>query len=44
MEIPSDLDKFMVETLWSLKTDLNAIEFIDSPTEIETEFKNPIKE
>ena len=44
MEIPSDLDKFMVETLLSLKTDLNAIEFTDSPTEIETEFKNPINE
>ena len=43
MEIPSDLDRFMVETLLSLKTDLNAIEFMDSPTEIENEFKNPIK-
>ncbi|MDA0177369.1 hypothetical protein OOZ35_07700 [Mesoflavibacter profundi] len=44
MEIPSDLDKFMVETLLSLKTDLNAIEFSDKPTEIKTEFRNPIKE
>ena len=44
MEIPTDLDSFMVETLLSLKTDLNAIEFMDSPTEIKTEFKNPIKE
>lgn len=44
MEIPSDLDKFMVETLLSLKTDLNAIEFSDSPTEIKVEYKNPIKE
>ncbi|WP_243472769.1 MULTISPECIES: hypothetical protein [Winogradskyella] len=44
MEIPSDLDKFMVETLLSLKTDLNAIEFSKKPTEIKTEFRNPIKE
>jgi len=44
MEIPSDLDVFMTETLWSLKTDLNAIEFTDTPTELNLEFKNPIKE
>ena len=44
MEIPSDLDKFMVETLLSLKTELKAIEFSDSPTEIQTEYRNPIKE
>ena len=44
MKIPSDLDKFMVKTLLSLKTDLNAIEFSDSPTEIKVEYKNPIKE
>lgn len=43
MEIPSDLDRFMVETLLSLKTDLNAIEFIDKPTEIKIEFKAPIE-
>lgn len=42
MDIPSDLDKFMIDTLLSLKTDLNAIEFSDSPIEIETKFKNPI--
>lgn len=44
VEIPSDLDKFMVETLLSLKTDLNAIKFSDSPAEIEVEYKNPINE
>ena len=44
MDIPSDLDKFMVETLVSLKTDLNAIEFCELPTEIKTEYKNPMKE
>jgi hypothetical protein len=44
MEIPSDLDKFMVETLLSLKSDLKAIEFSNVPTEIETEYKNPIQE
>lgn len=44
MEIPLDLDKFMVEILLSLKTDLNAIEFSNSPTEIKTEYKNPIEE
>ena len=43
MEIPSDLDKFMVETLLSLKMDLNAIEFSNSPIEIKAEYKNPIK-
>ncbi|PXY46406.1 hypothetical protein [Flavobacterium hydrophilum] len=43
MEIPSDLDKFMVETLLSLKTDLRAIEFMDSPSEIKAAYKNPIK-
>ncbi len=42
MEIPNDLDKFMTETLWSLKTDLNAIEFSDSPIELMDEFKNPV--
>ncbi|WP_269236822.1 hypothetical protein [Flavobacterium flavigenum] len=44
MEIPIDLDKFMVETLLSLKTDLSAIEFMDSPSEIESEYKSPIKQ
>ncbi|WP_100616414.1 hypothetical protein [Confluentibacter citreus] len=44
MDIPSDLDKFMVETLLSLKTDLNAIEFMDLPTEVKAEYKEPIKE
>ncbi|MFK7000230.1 hypothetical protein [Flavobacterium oreochromis] len=44
MEIPKDLDKFMIETLVSLKTDLNAIEFCETPTEIKIEYKNPIKE
>ncbi|WP_405207111.1 hypothetical protein [Aquimarina sp. LLG6339-5] len=43
MEIPPDLDKFMVETLLSLKNDLNAIEFSDSPIEIKAEYKNPVK-
>ena len=44
MEIPDDLDVFMTEILWSLKTDLNAIEFTDIPIELKMEFKNPIKE
>jgi len=43
MEIPSDLDKFMIETLFSLKTDLNAIEFKNEKTEIDGIFKEPIK-
>ncbi|WP_300022794.1 hypothetical protein [uncultured Maribacter sp.] len=42
MDIPTDLDVFMTETLWSLKTDLNAIEFTDNQVELEPEFKNPI--
>ncbi|WP_282075349.1 hypothetical protein [Maribacter aquivivus] len=42
MKIPKDLDEFMIETLWSLKTDLSAIEFTNSPIEINSEFKNPI--
>lgn len=44
MQIPSDLDSFMVETLLSLKTDLNAIKFIDVSADIEPEYKNPITE
>lgn len=44
MKIPSDLDRFMVETLLSLKTDLNAIEFVDVPTEIQLEYKKSITE
>ncbi len=44
MKIPSDLDNFMVETLLSLKTDLNAIEFTELPTEIKPEYKDPITE
>ncbi|MEP0263367.1 hypothetical protein [Dokdonia sp.] len=44
MEIPDDLDVFMTETLWSLKTELKAIEFTDIPIELKEEFKNPIKE
>jgi len=43
MEIPNDLDKFMTETLWSLKKDLNAIEFTDSPVNLKPEYKNPIE-
>ncbi|XCF06175.1 hypothetical protein ABI125_15830 [Tamlana crocina] len=43
MEISDDLDKFMTETLWSLKTDLNAIEFTDSQVELKPEHKNPLK-
>ncbi|OEJ98526.1 hypothetical protein A8C32_04785 [Flavivirga aquatica] len=43
MEIPDDLDKFMIETLLSLKSDLNAIEFNNSPKKLKPEFKNPIK-
>ncbi|MDF4202619.1 hypothetical protein PXD56_06625 [Maribacter sp. SA7] len=42
MKIPTDLDEFMTETLWSLKTDLNAIEFTDSPTEVKSEYKIPM--
>jgi hypothetical protein len=34
----------MVETRLSLKTDWNALEFMDSPTEIESEYKSPIKQ
>ncbi|MFY7669674.1 hypothetical protein ACOSP6_01165 [Tenacibaculum sp. MEBiC06402] len=41
MEIPNDLDVFMTETLWSLKTDLNAIIFSDLSVELKPEFKNP---
>ena len=41
MEIPNDLDVFMTETLWSLKTDLNAITFSDLSVELKPEFKNP---
>lgn len=44
MDIPTDLDVFMIETLWSLKTDLNAIDFTDIQVELEPEFKNPIDE
>ena len=35
MEIPADLDVFMTEILWSLKTDLNAIEFTGFPIEFQ---------
>ncbi len=44
MKIPTDLDEFMTETLWSLKTELSAIEFTDSPIEVKAEFKNPMTE
>ncbi|RSC92960.1 hypothetical protein [Tenacibaculum singaporense] len=44
MEIPNNLDKFMTETIWSLKTDLNAIEFTDSPVDLNPEYKNPVGE
>ncbi|MFC5046035.1 hypothetical protein ACFSTE_05270 [Aquimarina hainanensis] len=42
MEIPTDLDKFMTETLWSLKNDLKAIEFTDSRVQLKAEYKDPI--
>ncbi|OIQ22181.1 MAG: hypothetical protein BM557_02055 [Flavobacterium sp. MedPE-SWcel] len=41
MEIPIDLDKFMIETLLSLKNDLKAIEFSNSPIELKAEYKDP---
>lgn len=44
MEIPNDLDVFMTETLWNLKTELKAIEFTDSPVELKPAFKDPIKD
>jgi len=44
MEVPDDLDIFMTETLWSLKTELNAIEFADIPIELKTEHKKPLEE
>ncbi|VXB63901.1 conserved hypothetical protein [Flavobacterium sp. 9AF] len=43
MQIPDDLDQFMIETLLSLKNDLNAIEFTPMPNQLKEEFKNPIE-
>ncbi|MVO10437.1 hypothetical protein GOQ30_14780 [Flavobacterium sp. TP390] len=43
MQIPDDLDQFMIETLLSLKNDLNAIEFTQMPNQPKEEFKNPIE-
>ena len=42
MEIPADLDEFMIETLESLNNDLNAIEFSNSPIKVASEFENPL--
>ena len=42
MEIPGDLDEFMIETLESLNNDLNAIEFNNSPIKVASEFENPL--
>ncbi|WP_432411250.1 hypothetical protein [Rasiella sp. SM2506] len=42
IEIPSDLGLFMLETLLSLKNDLNAIGFGTSPVEIKPAYKNPV--
>jgi len=42
MEIPGDLDEFMIETLESLNNDLNAIEFSNSPIKVAPEFENPL--
>ena len=42
MEIPVDLDEFMIETLESLNNDLNAIEFSNSPIKVAAEFENPL--
>ena len=44
MEVPSDLDKFMIETLLHLKDELNVIDFYNSKIELNEEFKNPINE
>jgi len=44
MEIPTDLDAFMIETLESLNNDLNAIEFSDFPLKITPEFDNSLTE
>jgi hypothetical protein len=44
MEIPNDLDAFMIETLESLNNDLNAIEFSDFPLKITPEFDNSLTE
>ncbi|OXB06175.1 hypothetical protein [Flavobacterium pectinovorum] len=44
MEIPTDLDTFMIETLESLNNDLNAIEFSDFPIKIAPEFDNSLTE
>ncbi|WP_435262057.1 hypothetical protein [Tenacibaculum sp. nBUS_03] len=43
MEIPTDLDKFMTKTIWSLKNDLKAIEFTDSKVQLKAEYKDPIE-
>lgn len=44
MEIPTDLDAFMIETLESLNIDLNAIQFSDFPLKIAAEFDNSLTE
>ncbi|MDW8849976.1 hypothetical protein SD960_07735 [Flavobacterium sp. MMLR14_040] len=44
MEIPTDLDAFMIETLESLNNDLNAIEFSNFPLKITPEFDNSLTE
>ncbi|WKL47495.1 hypothetical protein Q1W71_21370 [Flavobacterium pectinovorum] len=44
MEIPTDLDAFMIETLESLNNDLNAIEFSDFHIKIAPEFDNSLTE
>lgn len=43
MEVPPDLDVFMIETLTSLHKDLNAITFYNTSGQLQPEYKEPIK-
>ena len=44
MEVPPDLDLFMIETLTSLHKDLNAITFYNTSGQLQPEYKEPIKD
>lgn len=44
MEVPPDLDVFMIETLTSLHKDLNAITFYNTSGQLQPEYKEPIKD
>ncbi|UTW61524.1 hypothetical protein KFE98_16120 [bacterium SCSIO 12741] len=44
MDVPPDLDKFLIETLESMEKDLGIVKFVVKETNLESRYDKPISE